>query len=378
MESSLKYFVKNRHATWLELYFDLVFVAAIGFITHSLAHTHDNHLSVSQIVKFPLYFIPIWWIWASHTMYSNLFDTDSRHHRLATLAIMFLFVLIPPLLKGDGPSHYLYFACVYMSIRLIIGFLYLSSQNKHKDGAYLAKVTGTAFIIGALISGSSLFFDEPLRYFVLYAGIAFDLLYPLFKKIESDKLPTHLEHLVERTGLLILILQGEAMISLVSALQDVVWTPLSMCAALCGFIMTGAIWWIYFDSFHKLERANRTLTGNSILYSHLLLCMGLVLLANVIRHAILQDLANPYFSLLAITGMCLFYLGKQIPYYILFPILRSYIIINSVVCVAITVASTFLPRTEYSLVGMTLAMVIYSMFNLYWVLPKDTSAYLKH
>lgn len=378
METSLKYFVKHRHATWLELFFDLVFVAAIGFVTHNLAHTHDNHLSVGQLIKFPLHFIPIWWIWASHTMYCNLFDTDSRHHRMATLVIMFLFVLIPPLLKGDSSSHYVYFACVYMCIRLIIAGLYLSSQNKHKDGARLAKVTGTAFIIGALISGSSLFFGEPVRYILLYAGIAFDLLYPLSKKTQSDKLPTHLEHLVERTGLLVIVLQGEAMISLVSALQNVNWTPLSMCTALCGFIMTGAIWWIYFDSFHKLERANRTLTGNSILYSHLLLCMGLIILANVIRHAILQDLENPYFSFLAITGMCLFYLGKQIPYYILFPVLRTYIIINSVICVAITIISTFLPRTEYSLMGMTLAMLIYSMFNLYWVLPKDTSAYLKH
>ncbi len=378
MEASLKYFSKNRHATWLELYFDLVFVAAIGFITHNLAHTHDNHLSIQQIIKFPLHFIPIWWIWASHTMYSNLFDTDSRHHRLATLGIMFLFVLVPPLLKGESASHYVYFASVYMIIRLIIAGLYLTSQNKHKEGAYLAKVTGTAFVFGAIISGSSLFFDEPYRYFVLYGGILFDLLYPLFKKVKYDKLPTHLEHLVERTGLLVLILQGEAMISLVSALQDVSWNALSMMTAFCGFIMSGAIWWIYYDSFHKLERANRTLTGNSILYSHLLLCMGLILLANVIRHAILQDLVNPYFSFLAITGMCLFYLGKQIPYYILFPVLRSYIIVNSAVCVSITIASTYLPRTEYSLMGMTFAMVIYSLFNLYWVLPKDTSAFLKH
>lgn len=296
---------------------------------------------------------------------------------MATLGMMLLLVLIPPLLKGSEETHYVYFAITYVAIRLILASMYLSSKNKHKEGRVLAKVTGTAFILGAFISGSSLFFDSPLKYILLYAGMLFDLLYPIYKKAHSSKLPIHLEHLVERTGLLVLILQGEAMISLVSSLQNVVWTPLSMGAALCGFIMTVSIWWIYFDSFHRLERANQTLTGNSILYSHLLLCMGLILLANVIRHAILQDLDNPYFAFLAITGMCLFYIGKQIPYYILFPNVRFNIILNSVVCVSITIASTFLPRTEYTLLGMTLAMIFYSVSNLLWVLRKDVSVYLK-
>lgn len=377
METALRYYAKNRHATWLELYFDLVFVAAIGFITHNLAHTHENILSIKQILFFPLHFIPIWWIWASHTMYSNLFDTDSRHHRIATLSIMLLLVFIPPLLKGDSQSHYAYFALTYVAIRLIIATMYLLSTDKHKEGTYLAKTTGTAFILGAFISGSSIFFSAPLSYILLYLGIIFDLLYPIYKKADSPKLPTHLEHLVERTGLLVLILQGEAMISLVSALQNVVWTPLSVGAALCGFIMTGAIWWIYFDSFHRLERANRTLTGNSILYSHLLLCMGLILLANVIRHAILQDLDNPYFAILAIAGMCLFYIGKQIPYYLLFPNVRINIIINSAVCISISILSVFLPRSEYALMGMTVAMIFYSMSNSIWVLRKDVAPYLK-
>lgn len=38
----------GRHATWLELFFDLVFVAVIGVITHDLAHTKDGHISAEQ------------------------------------------------------------------------------------------------------------------------------------------------------------------------------------------------------------------------------------------------------------------------------------------------------------------------------------------
>ncbi len=41
-----------RQATWLELFFDLVFVAVIGVIAHTLGHTHHGHLSADQLFNF--------------------------------------------------------------------------------------------------------------------------------------------------------------------------------------------------------------------------------------------------------------------------------------------------------------------------------------
>jgi len=35
---------ENRHAIWLELFFDLIFVVALGKVTHLLAYTHNNEL----------------------------------------------------------------------------------------------------------------------------------------------------------------------------------------------------------------------------------------------------------------------------------------------------------------------------------------------
>ena len=69
--ATLRYHADDRHATWLELFFDLVFVASIGVITHHLAHSHDGHLDARQAWLFPLELIPVWWIWATHTLYSN-------------------------------------------------------------------------------------------------------------------------------------------------------------------------------------------------------------------------------------------------------------------------------------------------------------------
>jgi hypothetical protein len=79
-------------------------------------------------------------------------------------------------------------------------------------------------------------------------------------------------------------------ISISAALAHIAWNQSNVMAAVSGFVMVSAIWWIYYDSFHLLEDRKLT-TGHSILYSHFFLFVGLAILAALIRHAILGDLA---------------------------------------------------------------------------------------
>jgi len=157
-------------------------------------------------------------------------------------------------------------------------------------------------------------------------------------------------------------------------------TPLcdkfDLVAAITGFLMIGAIWWIYFDGFPLLEKAKGIKYGFPLLYSHVLLLLGMGILSSLIQHTILNDIAIKDFRWLAIAGMTLFYLGKQISYYLAFPIARTIIIINTVVCISVTVFSTFLPRPEYMLIGITLGMLFYVYSNFRWTLTKDFSEYL--
>lgn len=377
MKNTLKYHEKDRHATWLELFFDLVFVAIIGIIGHTIAQTHEGHFSFSQVTLFILEFIPIWWIWTSHTVYSNRFDTDNKVHRLTTLLIMFLVVMIPTFAGYNIQNHFELLIIAYVIIRWIISALYISSKNKFgRQSEELATTYAKWYFFGALISLSSLLFEGNTKYVVFYSGIVFDFLMPFLYSKKLKKVPIHIPHLVERTGLLVIILMGESIISLVKALQDVTWNSSNLTSAITGFILLGAIWWIYFDSFHNLERSNKSLTGVSITYSHLILCLGILSLSGVVRYGIIQDIDKTTFSLLAGMGMMFFYLGKQIPYYLLFPNMRRELILNSVVVVSITIISTFLPAIEYTLIGMTLGLFYYVYANMMLLKTKDVSAYI--
>ena len=62
----------GRKVTWLELFFDLIFVAAVAQVAEPLR----DHYSVIGIVRFTPLFALIWWAWTGHTVFSTRFDTD--------------------------------------------------------------------------------------------------------------------------------------------------------------------------------------------------------------------------------------------------------------------------------------------------------------
>ena len=373
----LKYHETHRHATWLELFFDLVFVAAIAVVTHHLAHLHHGHLEARQLAMFPIAFLPVWWIWATHTLYANRFDTDSPGHRVSTLFVMFLMAAMASSLGDELFEHYARLIGFYVAIRILLAVSYLVTARKMSDElGRFARDMGTTGLLGALLACVSLAADGPWRLGIFLTGILVEMTAVVVISRRSTVDPVHRSHLVERVGLLSIILLGESVISLVASLQGIVWNLANMSAAATGFLMIGAIWWIYFDSFDILERTRRLHHGFILLYSNVLFSMGLAILANLIRHAIVGEIAMADFRLLAISGLTLFYLGKQITYFHVLPIYRPNILINSTVCLAITIASTFLPRPELALIGMTVGLFFYVYSNLRWTLTKDATPYL--
>ncbi|MBE9399713.1 low temperature requirement protein A [Pontibacterium sp. N1Y112] len=370
------YLSKNRHATWLELFFDLVFVAVIGVVTHDLAHTHNGHIGIEQLARFPLVFIPVWWIWMTHTLFANRFDRDSREQRLITLGIMGLLVLMSTFVETSLEEHFSQFVALYAFIRLLMAGLYGYIHSRHSDEVVFAKDMALSITAGAAISLSALAFEGWVKFILFYAGIAVDMVWQIVLRHKAETRPIDRRHLVERVGLLAIIILGESVIAMVAALSDVSWQMTSITGAIVGFAMIGAIWWIYFDSFEALERSKRLTTANVLIYSHLFLCMGLLILANMIRHSILGDLDTPTFSLLAIIGLVFFYLGKQVPYWYAFPPWRKAIIGNTLVCVSITVASSFLPSNVLSLTGMMSGMLIYVYLTHKRILSVSVDQYL--
>ncbi len=375
---NLLYHADHRHATWLELFFDLVFVAVIGVITHDLAHTHDGHLSPDQFLKFPLAFIPVWWIWATHTFFANRFDNYHVLQRVFSLVVMAMVIVLSTFVKDILGKGFVGFVLSYVAIRMVLSLAYLVVYQKMQAEAAFAKHIAATIAVGAITSGCSILIDGDMKYVVFLGGIVVEMIAQAMLKNKISVLPIHKNHLVERIGLLSIIILGETVISLVGSLSKVEFAQQDIIASVVGFLMLGALWWIYFGALHLLEHAKKVRTGIVVMYCHLPFSMGLIIMANLVGHSIVEDLDRPTFALLATTGLSLFYLGKQIPYMVAFPPLRVGIVVNSVICIGITAASTLLPSLEYAIMGMTGGMLLYVFLYNFVVFPRtDLSAYLE-
>ncbi len=356
-------YLTDRQATWLELFFDLIFVVALGKVTHLLVHVHHGHLSEGIWWKFMLVFIPLWWIWVGHTVYSNRFDADTRPHRVITLLLMSLLILLSVVVNEDIHHNYVVFIVIYGIARFLIAGMYFSAAHHYPDKAGFSSKIGVFFTIGALISTSSVLFEPPIVLFVFYTGILFDISSPVVFRRYIKLLPVDRHHLVERIGLLAIILLGESIISMSSGIANVTWDlPTAMTAGF-GFGFVCMIWWIYFDSFVFLIKSKLDVHGTAILYSQLLTYMSLAILANMIGHAILDDLNINEFRMMSILGMILFYCGKQTAYIVNIPEYRYYNIRNTIAVLTIAGLSLLLPTPQYILLGMNLSMMVYIGMN---------------
>ncbi|MED7787681.1 low temperature requirement protein A [Francisella sp. 19X1-34] len=372
------YFSENRQATWLELFFDLVFVAVIGVISHSLSHTEHNHISIESLFSFFLVFVPLWWVWASYTLYLNRYDQMSHYQKYITLGLMGLIIAQMYFTKDALNSYFVYFLIFYTLMRLLISLAYIFSACCFEFKKRYALKMSRIILFGAFISGLSLFVDGHLRILILYLGIIVDIVLQVRLKEEISKFSVHIKHLTERVGLLALIILGESIITIVNSFASIKqFNILDIVDAVVGFILIAQIWWIFFGSLHRLEKAKNLKTGYVLILSHLPFYIGLIFLASLIHYSIIDDLNQRTFALMAITGMALFYIGKQIPYLVAFPPYRWGIVFNSIVSISITAIASFCPKIEYSLIIMSLGLFVYIQLNVCWLIPTfDIDEYL--
>src|SRR5262250_3262333 len=76
---------QGRKVSWLELFFDLIFVAAVAQVAEPLRHDY----SVVELVRFIPLFVLIWWAWIGHTFFSTRFGVDDGIHRTLTFLQIF-------------------------------------------------------------------------------------------------------------------------------------------------------------------------------------------------------------------------------------------------------------------------------------------------
>jgi len=276
---------EERAATWLELFYDLVFVAAVAVLgTRILEDPHWDGL-----LSYAAYFGLLWWLWSSHTFYADRFDNDDLVYRLLATAQIIAIVVIAASLTADSAST-LAFAIGYAAARLILLALYARAYNHVEIVRPLVSGYLKGFGLAASLWVIAIFVPEPWRFWVWGAAIVIDLATPYIMRKEGAKVPLDVSHLPERFGLFTILVLGESIAAAILGLGHVHWDGPATVTAIIGVVMATSLWWIYFDNLDGFNVRRRSTEKNwrptVWIYTHLPLAASLAIAGVGVEHAI--------------------------------------------------------------------------------------------
>lgn len=287
----------ERKVTWLELFYDLVYVATIIQLGDLLSHD----VSPLGFLEFAALFVPIWWSWTGMMFYFNRFIVDDVWHRLMVFAQILAIALLAVSVSTAFEEGATRFALAYFLIRVVLVILYVRAGQAIPEARTLARRFAGGYAMGASIWLLSIFVPSPWRFAIWLLAMGVDLaasLRPATRRLAAVQVPPDVPHMAERYGLFTLIVFGESFLKVTNYASE---EPLGVQAAIFGVLgltIAFSLWWLYFDDVAGAEPVRRPTPTYFWIYTHFPLALGITALAVGITKLVLLEpgaaLAVPY------------------------------------------------------------------------------------
>lgn len=253
----------HRTATSLELLFDLVSVIAIASAAAGLHHAISEAHAIEGLLSFGMAFFAIWWAWMNFTWFASAYDNDDTTYRLLTMVIMGGALVVAagiPNIFAEQPDFTMVIIG-YVVMRMAMVVLWLRAgcaDSAHRRtalayaiGITLVQVYWVIFLLVQPLSG-------PLGYAMWLVGFLLELSVPAIAEPLTQTTPWHRHHIVERYGLLVIIVLGETLLSGSLALRQSAeaFNIMLVHTALSALVIVFALWWIYFSPDPHLHDRN--------------------------------------------------------------------------------------------------------------------------
>ena len=280
----------ERPTTWLEFFFDLVFVVAIDQVARRLQHEVSGHEAVVYLALYA----PVWWAWVGFVLYTDRFGTDDLSDRLFTLLQIGAVLVLAAAAKDATADRAPAFAAAYGAFRLILAVRYAAAARHVREARPECARQSAGFAAAAVIWIASAFVPPPARFWMWGAGLAVDVLTPFASPRLHQIVPPDAGHIEERFGTFINITLGEGFVGLVEAMRDKPWSGVMFGTAALSLVIGFSIWWGFFDSLdqgpvERVRTSRRTGPYKIFVFSQLPLAAGVAALGiavgNFVEHA---------------------------------------------------------------------------------------------
>ncbi|MGB5531969.1 MAG: low temperature requirement protein A [Acidimicrobiia bacterium] len=240
--------IEDRSVSFLELFYDLVYVVVIARAAHTLA----EHVSWRGAADFAVVFGLIWIAWLNGTMYHDLHGREDGRTRTFVFVQMALLALLAVFTSEATGADGTPFALTYAAFFLVLTWLWYSVRRQDSEehssitGPYLAGMITSIVVIGvsAVLPNDA----RVVAWAIVVVGSMVGWLLLTRFRIEGTDLGTSpTGSLVERFGLFTIIVLGEVVVGVVEGISDSGRTALSITTGMIGLMIGFAFWWTYFD-----------------------------------------------------------------------------------------------------------------------------------
>ena len=269
---------ESEGSTWLQLFFDLVYVAILIELGNRLSHD----LTLEGAVVFALLFIPIWWSWLEFVFYGRYFPIDDIGQRILTVIYMaFMLAMafeIHEMTAGTAAG----FIIAYALSKFVLALMYARAWKQFPQYRSMTSHYVMGFVFAGLLwLGIALI--APTNFWLWGLATLLGVLSPQIIRFlqkwtarsEQSYPATKYHFMLHRFGELTIIVLGEFFIKLVTTADDRELTSINIFVGLCLLGISISFWWLYFD---HLEHSRLTNAGSRLgiwVYSHYPFLVGI-------------------------------------------------------------------------------------------------------
>jgi low temperature requirement protein LtrA len=244
---------KDRRVSWLELFFDLVYLIAIARITHHLA----AHLNAAGFIEYICLFTLIFWGWLNGSLHHDLHGNQGLRTRLMTLWQMMVIAAFAIVVEKDPGEHHQYVTIVFMIMQLFITYQWWSVGLYDKSHRQYSWPYTTLYLISFGLMALSMVVSESWLWFIIPSVVVLNYCPPFISHMILKRTAKQLDlssSMFERLGLFTIIVFGELVLGVVNGIIEIevldfsAWLNFALAISLVF-----ALWWIFFTMIARRE-----------------------------------------------------------------------------------------------------------------------------
>ncbi len=275
-----------ERVTYVELFFDLVYVFAVTQLSHLLLGELDARGAFHTL----LLLLAVWWAWIYTAWITNWFDPDNRIVRSMLLLCMLVSLVMAAVLPHAFGNRGLAFAGCFVGLqvgRSLFAVTALGSdpplRRNFQRILTWSIAAGVLWLFGGVVHGSAREIIWLLAVCIEYFGPASGFYVPALGRSTTHDWTISGHHLAERCQAFILIALGESIVVTGATFAEKPMSATVVAALVVAFAGSVALWWLYFDRAADLggsiiarDRDPGRLGRTAFTYFHLPMVAGII------------------------------------------------------------------------------------------------------